>query len=66
MNTRNYYTSPATHGNSMLAFPHTAQYGAAIEKPAPHNDRIVIATCIIAAVVLLCMGAAGWLPGGAV
>ena len=47
------------------AFPHTAQYGAAIEKPDAHIDRFVIVACIIAAVALLCMGAAGWLQGGA-
>jgi hypothetical protein len=53
-----------THSNSMLAFPRSAEYGAAIEKPAPRRDGIVIAACIIAVLCLVAMGFAGWLPGG--
>lgn len=56
-------TFSKTHSNSMLAFPRSAEYGAAIEKPLPKHDAIIIIACIIAVAALAAMGMAGMLPG---
>jgi hypothetical protein len=59
-------TFSKTHSSSVLAFPLSAEYGAAIEKPTPKHDGIVIVACIIAVLCLAAMGFSGWLPGGGV
>lgn len=41
MNTRTY------HRNSVLAFPKTAEYGAAIERPAPMFARSRMASGVV-------------------
>lgn len=46
MNTRTY------HRNSVLAFPKTAEYGAAIERPAPMFARSSSASAAIAIVLI--------------
>lgn len=46
MNTRTY------HRNSVLAFPKTAEYGAAIERPAPLFARDKSASAAIAIVLI--------------
>jgi hypothetical protein len=51
------------HSSSVLAFPRTAEYGAAVEKPAPNKDHIVVISCFIAAIALITMGVLGMLPG---
>jgi hypothetical protein len=56
-------TFSKTHSNSMLAFPRSAEYGAAIEKPLPKSDAAVIIACIVAVAALAAMGMAGILPG---
>jgi hypothetical protein len=58
-------TFSKTHSSSVLAFPHSAEYAEAIEKPALNKDRIVLIACFIATVVFVAIGLLGMLPGGA-
>ena len=46
MNTRKY------HRNSMLAFPRTAEYGCAIERPMDKGDKLVMVACIAASIFM--------------
>ena len=46
MNTRRY------HRNSMLAFPRTAEYGCAVERPMDSGDKLVMWACILATVFM--------------
>lgn len=52
-------TTRTYHRNSDLAFPRTARYGCAIEKPADHSDAIVLIGCVGAVLICLMLIVAG-------
>ncbi|MFD0669690.1 hypothetical protein ACT80S_18375 [Ramlibacter sp. MAHUQ-53] len=39
--------------NSVLAFPRTVEYAAAVERPYDPEDRLVMVACLVAAVFLI-------------
>ena len=47
--------------NSALAWPRTADYACALERPADNSDLIVMAACAAAGVILLALAALEWL-----